>query len=127
MERIFQIYPINLDEINLEMNKYNRLKTELFFFYNHSRCECKQKNSYLYLIDDTYLEKVYKHTLLKFIPYTIHNSIRRNHNTFSFYKYETIFYMYIQKDKYLKYNLFKRLGLWLQISEQLVDYDIALT
>ena len=34
---------------------------------------------------------------------------------------------YIQKDKYLKYNLFKRLGLWTQISEQLVDYDITLT
>ena len=100
MERIFQIYQINLDEINLEINKYNRLKTELYFFYNHSRSQCKTKNSYLYLIDDTYLEKVYKHILVKFIPNTIHNSIRMNHNTFSFYKYETIFYMYIQKDKY---------------------------
>ena len=34
---------------------------------------------------------------------------------------------YIQKDKYLKYNLFKRLNLWTQVSEQLVDYDITLT
>ena len=33
---------------------------------------------------------------------------------------------YIQDDKYLKYNLFKRLGLWEQISEQLVDYDAEL-
>ncbi|MDA9660609.1 hypothetical protein N9T24_01125 [Flavobacteriaceae bacterium] len=34
---------------------------------------------------------------------------------------------YIQQDKYLKYNLFKRLGLWTQVSEQLVDYDVTLT
>ena len=34
---------------------------------------------------------------------------------------------YIQKDKYLKYNLFKRLNLWTQVSEQLVDYDVTLT
>ena len=33
---------------------------------------------------------------------------------------------YIQDDKYLKYNLFKRLGLWEQISEQLADYDAEL-
>ena len=33
---------------------------------------------------------------------------------------------YIQKDKYLKYNLFKRLGLWEKVSEQLVDYNITL-
>lgn len=30
---------------------------------------------------------------------------------------------YFQKEKYLKYNLFKRLGLWEQISEQLVEYE----
>jgi hypothetical protein len=29
---------------------------------------------------------------------------------------------YIQDDRFLKYNLFKRLGLWDQISEQLVEY-----
>ena len=34
---------------------------------------------------------------------------------------------YIQQDRYLKYNLFKRLGLWTQVSEQLVDYDFTLT
>ena len=34
---------------------------------------------------------------------------------------------YIQQDRYLKYNLFKRLGLWTQVSEQLVDYDVTLT
>jgi hypothetical protein len=34
---------------------------------------------------------------------------------------------YIQQDRYLKYNLFKRLGLWTQVSEQLVDYDATLT
>ena len=34
---------------------------------------------------------------------------------------------YIQRDKYLKYNLFKRLNLWTQVSEQLVEYDITLT
>ncbi len=34
---------------------------------------------------------------------------------------------YIQKDKYLKYNLFKRLNLWTQVSEQLVDYEVTLT
>ena len=34
---------------------------------------------------------------------------------------------YIQKDKYLKYNLFKRLNLWTQVSEQLVEYDVTLT
>ncbi len=33
---------------------------------------------------------------------------------------------YIQDDKFLKYNLFKRLGLWEQISEQLVEYDAEL-
>tara|TARA_A100000164_G_scaffold313195_1_gene291894 strand:- start:9804 stop:10646 length:843 start_codon:yes stop_codon:yes gene_type:complete len=33
---------------------------------------------------------------------------------------------YIQDDKYLKYNLFKRLGLWEQISEQLAEYDAEL-
>jgi len=34
---------------------------------------------------------------------------------------------YIQQDRYLKYNLFKRLGLWTQVSEQLFDYDVTLT
>jgi hypothetical protein len=34
---------------------------------------------------------------------------------------------YIQQDRYLKYNLFKRLGLWTQVSEQLIDYDVTLT
>ena len=34
---------------------------------------------------------------------------------------------YIQRDKYLKYNLFKRLNLWTQVSEQLVDYEVTLT
>tara|TARA_X000000950_G_scaffold77553_3_gene97386 strand:+ start:1450 stop:2307 length:858 start_codon:yes stop_codon:yes gene_type:complete len=34
---------------------------------------------------------------------------------------------YIQEDKYLKYNLFKRLGHWTQISEQLSDYDKTLS
>ena len=33
---------------------------------------------------------------------------------------------YIQNDRFLKYNLFKRLGLWDQISEQLVEYDQTL-
>ena len=33
---------------------------------------------------------------------------------------------YLQKDKFLKYNLFKRLGLWQQISEQLTQYDNTL-
>ena len=33
---------------------------------------------------------------------------------------------YIQDDRFLKYNLFKRLGLWDQISEQLVKYDQTL-
>ena len=33
---------------------------------------------------------------------------------------------YIQDDRFLKYNLFKRLGLWDQISEQLVGYDQTL-
>ena len=33
---------------------------------------------------------------------------------------------YIQDDRFLKYNLFKRLGLWDQISEQLVEYDQTL-
>lgn len=33
---------------------------------------------------------------------------------------------YIQNDRFLKYNLFKRLGLWDQISEQLVKYDQTL-
>ena len=33
---------------------------------------------------------------------------------------------YLQKDKFLKYNLFKRLGLWEQISEQLTQYDNTL-
>jgi hypothetical protein len=32
---------------------------------------------------------------------------------------------YFQKEKYLKYNLFKRLGLWEQISEQLVEYEAS--
>ena len=30
---------------------------------------------------------------------------------------------YFQREKYLKYNLFKRLGLWQQISEQLIEYE----
>jgi hypothetical protein len=33
---------------------------------------------------------------------------------------------YLQKDKFLKYNLFKRLSLWEQISEQLTQYDNTL-
>lgn len=33
---------------------------------------------------------------------------------------------YIQDDRFLKYNLFKRLGLWDQISEQLTKYDQTL-
>ena len=33
---------------------------------------------------------------------------------------------YLQKEKFLKYNLFKRLGLWTQISEQLQEYDTTL-
>ena len=41
--------------------------------------------------------------------------------------YDTDFWVkhrkYFQKEKYLKYNLFKRLGLWEQISEQLVEYE----
>ena len=41
--------------------------------------------------------------------------------------YDTNFWLkhrkYFQKEKYLKYNLFKRLGLWEQISEQLVEYE----
>ena len=44
--------------------------------------------------------------------------------------YDTDFWVkhrkYFQKEKFLKYNLFKRLGLWEQISEQLVDYDATL-
>ena len=34
---------------------------------------------------------------------------------------------YIQQDKFVKYNLFKRLELWLQINEQLVTYDELLS
>jgi hypothetical protein len=34
---------------------------------------------------------------------------------------------YIQKDRFVKYNLFKRLELWQQINEQLVTYDQLLT
>ena len=34
---------------------------------------------------------------------------------------------YIQQDKFIKYNLFKRLELWLQINEQLVTYDELLS
>ncbi len=34
---------------------------------------------------------------------------------------------YIQKDRYIKYNLFKRLELWLQINEQLNTYNDLLT
>ncbi len=41
--------------------------------------------------------------------------------------YDTNFWLkhrkYFQKEKYLKYNLFKRLGLWEQISEQLIEYE----
>ena len=41
--------------------------------------------------------------------------------------YDTDFWLkhrkYFQKEKYLKYNLFKRLGLWEQISEQLLEYE----
>jgi hypothetical protein len=41
--------------------------------------------------------------------------------------YDTDFWVkhrkYFQNEKYLKYNLFKRLGLWEQISEQLVEYE----
>jgi hypothetical protein len=41
--------------------------------------------------------------------------------------YDTNFWVkhrkYFQKEKYLKYNLFKRLGLWEQISEQLIEYE----
>ena len=31
---------------------------------------------------------------------------------------------YIQSDKFIKYNLFKRIQLWIQIREQLGDYDV---
>jgi hypothetical protein len=34
---------------------------------------------------------------------------------------------YIQKDRFIKYNLFKRLELWLQINEQLNTYNDLLT
>ncbi|MGB1448979.1 MAG: hypothetical protein ACPG8F_03980 [Flavobacteriaceae bacterium] len=34
---------------------------------------------------------------------------------------------YIQKDRFVKYNLFKRLELWLQINEQLTTYNDILT
>ena len=34
---------------------------------------------------------------------------------------------YIQKDRFVKYNLFKRLELWLQINDQLTTYDELLT
>ncbi|MEN8812872.1 MAG: hypothetical protein ABF256_00350 [Candidatus Arcticimaribacter sp.] len=34
---------------------------------------------------------------------------------------------YIQKDRFVKYNLFKRLELWLQINEQLTTYDELLS
>lgn len=34
---------------------------------------------------------------------------------------------YIQQDKFVKYNLFKRLELWLQINEQLITYDELLS
>ena len=34
---------------------------------------------------------------------------------------------YIQQDRYVKYNLFKRLELWLQINEQLTTYDDLLS
>ena len=44
--------------------------------------------------------------------------------------YDTDFWIenrkYFQKEKFLKYNLFKRLGLWEQISEQLINYDVTL-
>ena len=34
---------------------------------------------------------------------------------------------YIQKDRFVKYNLFKRIDLWVQINEQLTNYDQTLT
>ena len=34
---------------------------------------------------------------------------------------------YIQQDRFVKYNLFKRLELWIQINEQLTTYDELLT
>lgn len=34
---------------------------------------------------------------------------------------------YIQKDRFVKYNLFKRIDLWIQINEQLTHYDQTLT
>ncbi len=34
---------------------------------------------------------------------------------------------YIQKDRFVKYNLFKRLELWVQINEQLNTYNTTLT
>ena len=34
---------------------------------------------------------------------------------------------YIQKDRFVKYNLFKRLELWMQINEQLTTYDELLS
>ena len=34
---------------------------------------------------------------------------------------------YIQKDRFIKYNLFKRIDLWVQINEQLTNYDQTLT
>jgi len=34
---------------------------------------------------------------------------------------------YIQQDRFVKYNLFKRLELWLQINEQLITYDDLLS
>lgn len=44
--------------------------------------------------------------------------------------YDTDFWIenrkYFQKEKFLKNNLFKRLGLWEQISEQLINYDVTL-
>lgn len=34
---------------------------------------------------------------------------------------------YIQKDRFIKYNLFKRLELWVQINEQLISYNTTIT
>lgn len=34
---------------------------------------------------------------------------------------------YIQSDRFIKYNLYKRIELWIQINEQLINYDQTLT
>lgn len=34
---------------------------------------------------------------------------------------------YIQNDRFIKYNLYKRIELWIQINDQLTNYDLTLT